>query len=263
MMKDKETKKRNSKGLIFIIIGLLLIVAAIFLTAYNLYDNRRAEKSVEQVLMKLEGSMASETTESETSAIETAAIETAESETSSQLIEEPEFIETNENENAAEPEETTPGTAAPEEIIIPDYILNPEMDMPEISVEENSYIGVLRIPSLALELPIISEWSYDSLKTAPCRYSGSAYQDDLVICGHDYTSHFGRLKYLAAGDTAVFTDMDGNVFTYELLETEILQPTDTDEMESSGWSLTLFTCTIGGQSRLTLRFNLVKDEVYN
>lgn len=256
MMKDNKIKKSNSKGIIFIIIGLLLIVAAIFLTAYNLYDNRRAEKSIEQVLMELEGSMVLDTAESETTAIETTDSITAE-----ELIEELEFASSGENENAADPEETTPETAAPEEIIIPDYILNPEMDMPEISVEENSYIGVLRIPSLALELPIISEWSYESLKTAPCRYSGSAYQDDLVICGHDYTSHFGRLKYLEAGDTAVFTDMDGNVFTYELAETEILQPTDTDEMESGGWSLTLFTCTIGGQSRLTLRFVLIQDEV--
>lgn len=241
-MKDKETKKSNSKGSIFIIIGLLLIVAAIFLTAYNLYDNRRAEKSVAQVLMKLEMSITSET--------------------AAELIEEPEFTSSNDNENIAIPksEETAQESAAPDEIIIPDYILNPKMDMPEKAVEDNSYIGVLRIPSLGLELPIISEWSYDSLKTAPCRYSGSAYQDNLVICGHDYTSHFGRLKYLEEGDTAVFTDIDGNVFTYELAETEILQPTATDEMESSDWSLTLFTCTIGGQSRLTLRFVLIQDE---
>ncbi|MGN1408934.1 MAG: sortase [Eubacteriales bacterium] len=242
MMKDKETKKSNSKGSIFIIIGLLLIVAAIFLTAYNLYDNRRAEKSVAQVLLQLEGSIASET--------------------AAELIEEPEFTSSNDNENIAIPEttEAAPESASPDEIIIPDYILNPKMDMPEKAVEDNSYIGVLRIPSLGLELPIISEWSYDSLKTAPCRYSGSAYQDNLVICGHDYTSHFGRLKYLEEGDTAVLTDMDGNVFTYELAETEILQPTAVDEMESGDWSLTLFTCTIGGQSRLTLRFVLIQDE---
>lgn len=51
-----------------------------------------------------------------------------------------------------------------------DYVLNPEMDMPEKEVDGQRYIGVLRIPVLSLELPVISEWSYSGLKESPCRY---------------------------------------------------------------------------------------------
>ena len=97
------------------------------------------------------------------------------------------------------------------------------------------------------------------MKTAPCRYSGSAYLNNLIICGHNYTSHFGTLKNLSEGDLATFTDMDGNVFTYKMVERETLLPTSIDAMESGEWDLTLFTCTVGGQSRVTIRFELEEE----
>ena len=48
--------------------------------------------------------------------------------------------------------------------------------------------------------------------------------------------------------------MDGNVFTYKMVERETLLPTSIEAMESGDWDLTLFTCTVGGQSRVTIRF---------
>ncbi|MBQ4643848.1 MAG: sortase, partial [Oscillospiraceae bacterium] len=62
---------------------------------------------------------------------------------------------------------------------IPDYILNPEMAMPETEIEGIKYIGTLEIPKIGLKLPVISEWSYPNLKIAPCRYFGSAYLDNI------------------------------------------------------------------------------------
>lgn len=146
-----------------------------------------------------------------------------------------------------------------ERTVIPDYVLSPNMEMPVETINGIDFIGVLRIPALELELPVISEWNYPNLKTAPCRYSGSAYLNNLIICGHNYTSHFGRLKTLSEGDIATFTDMDGNVFIYKMVERETLNPTDIEGMESGNWDLTLFTCTVGGQSRVTIRFELEED----
>ena len=57
----------------------------------------------------------------------------------------------------------------------PEYLRNPEMEMPVEEIEGNGYIGLLEIPALGLSLPVMSEWSYPNLKLAPCRYSGSAY----------------------------------------------------------------------------------------
>jgi sortase A len=64
-----------------------------------------------------------------------------------------------------------------------------------------------------------SEWSYPLLKKAPCRYRGSIFTDGLIIAGRNFQRHFGNLKLLNSGD----------------------------------WDLTLFTCTIGGVSRVTVR----------
>ncbi len=136
---------------------------------------------------------------------------------------------------------------------VPDYLLTPEMEMPVETIDGVDYVGVLRIPALALELPVINQWSYPLLKIAPCRYSGSAYQNNLVLCAHNYASHFGNLKNLHIGDAVTITDMDGNLFTYQVAELETLPPQATEEMENGDWDLTLFTCTVGGQSRVTVR----------
>ncbi len=153
----------------------------------------------------------------------------------------------------------TAAVAETETVYTPDYILNSEMDMPETAVDGQWYIGVLRIPALSLELPVISEWSYPSLKLAPCRYAGSVYLNNMVIAAHNYTSHFGRLRELSQGDEVSFTDMDGNVFRYEVAALETLSPFANEEMTGGDWPLTLFTCTVGGQSRVTVRCELTED----
>lgn len=139
----------------------------------------------------------------------------------------------------------------------PDYRLNPEMEMPTVRLDDREYIGVLSIPALGRELPVISSWDYPGLRVAPCRYTGSAYTDDLVIAAHNYASHFGRLRELSQGDSIRFTDTDGNVFDYVVSELEILEPYAVSQMTEGDWDLTLFTCTPGGQYRVTLRCNRI------
>lgn len=128
-------------------------------------------------------------------------------------------------------------------------------EMPVVEIDGYGYIGYLSIPTLELELPVMSEWDYTRLKIAPCRYFGSTKTDDLVICGHNYTRHFGTLKNLQPGDQVFFTDMDGVTVAYEVKEVETLRPTQISEMTESGYDLTLYTCTYGGQARVTVRCN--------
>mgnify|MGYP000053977089 FL=1 len=145
---------------------------------------------------------------------------------------------------------------------IPDYQLNPEMEMPEITLEEldgAACIGVLEIPAIDLKLPVLSEWSYPLLKKAPCRYSGSAYLDNLVIAAHNYRTHFGKLKELEMGDEVIFTDAAGNRFEYKVAVVEALTPQSVEDMTSGEWALSLFTCTLDGKNRVTVRcdFNVL------
>uniref|UniRef100_UPI004027E28D sortase n=1 Tax=Mediterraneibacter faecis TaxID=592978 RepID=UPI004027E28D len=145
---------------------------------------------------------------------------------------------------------------------IPDYQLNPEMEMPKVMLEEldgAACIGVLEIPKIDLKLPVLSEWSYPLLKKAPCRYSGSAYLDNLVIAAHNYRTHFGKLKELETGDEVIFTDAAGNRFEYKVAVVEALTPQSVEDMTSGEWALSLFTCTLDGKNRVTVRcdFNVL------
>ena len=194
----------NNRGTAWIYLGLLLLAAALFLSASNLRTSYQAQETSRQVMGQL-----------------------------------------------TIPTESPAETEAP---AIPEYLLEADREMPVQTINGRDYIGVLSIPSLELELPVLSQWDYPGLKVAPCRYSGSLYRNDLILCAHNYASHFGKLKNLQVGDTAIFTDMDEHSVTFQMVERETLNPTDAAGMEQGDWDLTLFTCTVGGQSRVTVRF---------
>lgn len=143
----------------------------------------------------------------------------------------------------------------------PPFVQYPEMEMPTREIDGQTYIGMVEVPALELSLPVISEWTYPRLKKAPCRYVGSVYSKDMVICGHNYDRHFGRLKDLAVGDEVRFTDMDGNVFFYSICGTEQLGKYAVEDMLAGEWDLTLFTCTKGGRMRVTVRCKLERYAV--
>ena len=185
------------------------------LLIYNLWDSRRAEESQEEILA--------------------------------------EYL--SENKKASEVPADPDGEAADSQDI-PDYMLNPDMEMPEFtlsSLGDISCIGILEIPALDLQMPVISEWSYPALRLAPCRYTGSAYKGDLVIAAHNYQSHFGRLKTLSTGSEVIFTDAVGNRFVYQVAVIEALTPWSVEDMTSGEWPLSLFTCTLDSQNRVTVR----------
>ena len=141
---------------------------------------------------------------------------------------------------------------------LPDYLLAPDLEMPAVEEDGGDYIGVLELPLLGLELPVMESWSYPDLRVAPCRYSGSAYQDDMVVAAHNYKSHFGRLKELRPGDEVRFTDMEGNVFRYAVADLETLGKYDVEKMTSGDWDLTLFTCNTNGQTRCAIRCDRIQ-----
>lgn len=80
-----------------------------------------------------------------------------------------------------------------------------------------------------------------------------------MIAAHNYSCHFGQIKNLKTGDEVYFTDMDGIVNNYTVAEIDILNPTAVEEMTSGEFDLTLFTCTYGGQSRVTVRCMRQRD----
>ena len=117
------------------------------------------------------------------------------------------------------------------------------------------YAGVITIPDLSLELPVIDQWNYARLKVAPCRQSGAAPDGDLVIAAHNYKSHFGYLDRLQPGASVIFTDMEGTVYRYAVEEVRRLEPEDAEDVSSvfsSEYPLVLYTCTPGGKARVAV-----------
>lgn len=184
-------------GKLFMIIGAVLVVAALSLFLWNRYEDRQAEQSAGQMM-----------------------------------------------------EQVTDAIAQNEDDSVPDPY-DPEMTV--VDIDGYGYIGYISMPTLNLNLPVMSEWDYTRLKISPCRYTGSTKTDDLVVAAHNYRRHFGGIKNLKAGDQVYFTDMDGVVISYIVAEVDILGSTAVEEMTSGEFDLTLFTCTYGGQSRVTVR----------
>ena len=133
-------------------------------------------------------------------------------------------------------------------------------EMVTVKVDDYECIGVLSIPVLNLELPVLTDWSYDKLKKAPCHYYGSYNEKDFVIAAHNYNAHFGRLSELQAGDKVIFTDAKGTARYYDVVIMETLPPKATKEMITSGFDLSLYTCTSGGASRVTVRCTLSENQ---
>ena len=158
-----------------------------------------------------------------------------------------------------EHDQSRPGENIPEETIHDEPI---EIFAPQemLTTQVNGYdcIGILSIPVLGLELPVLADWSYEKLKMAPCHYFGSYYETDFVIAAHNYQSHFGRLSELQAKDLILFTDISGTVYCYEVVLLETLPGHATEEMITSGFDLSLYTCTPGGASRVTVRCNAIR-----
>lgn len=158
------------------------------------------------------------------------------------------------NENKTPPQ-------SPEELGTPEELLSPEeLVMTEVTINGRSYIGYLTIPALELELPIISQWTYNGLRYSPCRYAGTLKGNDLVLMAHNYPNHFGRISTLHEGDTVYFTDMDNYTVQYRVVALDVLEPTAVDEMTAGEYDLTLFTCTYRGSTRVTVYCDRIKND---
>ena len=207
-------KSKTRLGNVLLAAGALFLAAALLLTGNNLVETYQAGQTSERLSQEVSSRIESQSQDADS--LSQAALAGGEEET-------------------------------------PEYLRNPEMEMPVEEIEGNGYIGLLEISALGLSLPVMSEWSYPNLKLAPCRYSGSAYTGNFTIAGHNYSTHFGPIGELNAGDSITFTDMQGNRFAYEVQVVETLEATAVADMVSEEWDLTLFTCDLSGESRITVR----------
>ena len=199
-------------GIALVIAGMALMLAALSLLLFNRQEDAQAGREAETLLADVRSAIVSR------------------------------------DPTTASPASPTITSKSP--ALAPTAIPEPDLSAPDLTVAD--CMGILAIPSLELELPVLEDWSYAQLKRAPCRQFGAPETDDLVIAAHNYASHFGHLRQLDPGDKVTFTELDGNVCTYLVAEVRVLEPTQVDAVQNSGHALTLYTCTKGGASRVVV-----------
>lgn len=204
---------KKMHGKICIITGTALLLAALSLVFFNLYNDSQSGKTAQRLLNDIKNEIPQSSQNSD-----------------NPIIDNPDDLFSEYND--ADDEEKL------------------------IEADGMYYLGIISIPSLQIELPVLSEWSYPNLKLSPCRYKGTVKGGDLIIAAHNYRTHFGRIQELVSGDIIIFTDANGVAHEYETVQTESINGKDIEAMEfgaADNWDLTLFTCTLSGQSRVTVR----------
>lgn len=189
-------------GKFLITIGVVCILAALSLFAYNQYDNYRASQSAQTIEKQIE-----------------------------------EDLDGKEKKKAPS-------------------ISDPNKEMLTTWIDGYEYVGTITIPAIDVNLPVLKSWSDVGMTISPALYYGTCYQDNMIICAHNYPSYFNQIRYLEAGAQVLFTDMEGVVWEYSVVYTETLMPTEVQELidqETKDWDLALFTCNPMGRSRCVVR----------
>lgn len=219
---------RKAKGTVLVALGLVMVLAATAM--YAMYERRdaRAGQNAEKLLYELSIKI-----ENRASA--------------------PDAYKSAVNIGRVDPSEDAGQTGsedgAEEEVVHP--------DMETADYYGLAAIGIIRVPSCGIELPVLYDWDYTILDYAPCRYTGNIYAGDLVIMGHNYWSHFKPLKNVEIGADVEFVDVNGAVWRYTVDEIDSIHKNDVDALPSEH-ELILFTCEEYGVYRFVARCSLVE-----
>lgn len=128
--------------------------------------------------------------------------------------------------------------------------------------------SVLKIPSIGIEYPVLSETSPDLLFVSINKYWGPKPNEvgNYCIVGHYYESGimFGKLHKLKNKDIAELTDLSGRTIKYQVYDKYVVEPTDTrctSQLTNGKKELTLITCTNYGKQRLIVKLREVPSKI--
>lgn len=143
-------------------------------------------------------------------------------------------------------------------------MLTEEIVTKEYTTEEGNITysseAILKIPSLGIEYPVLSETSEELLKISINKMWGPGPNEvgNYCIAGHNYKSGkmFGKLKNISIGEKMELTDLKGRTITYIVSDKYTIDPTDvkcTSQLTNGKRKLTLITCTNSGSKRLVVQ----------
>ena len=140
-----------------------------------------------------------------------------------------------------------------------------ESQLPNKYMTENGEIeysaeSIVKVPTLGIEYPVLSETSEELLKISINKLWGPQPNEigNYVVIGHNYKSGkmFGKLKNINMGDIIELTDTKGKTIKYVVSEKYIIEPTDvscTSQLTNGKRQITLITCSNSGSKRLVVQ----------
>ena len=141
-----------------------------------------------------------------------------------------------------------------------------EIDVPEeqksIASDGTVYytIGIINIPSIKVNYPILSTYSDALLKISPCKFHGPNPNEvgNLCIAGHNYknSKFFSKVPSLENGDKIEITDLSGNTVKYAVYDKFIVNPDElecTSQLTGGRKEITLITCTNDNKKRYIIK----------
>lgn len=123
------------------------------------------------------------------------------------------------------------------------------VSQPAVAGIDTDVLGILSIPKIGLQAPIVEGAGLDHLNFAVGHMAGTAAigrPGNCVIAGHRdfiYADFFSKLDQLQPGDDVVISTKSGD-FRYRVYGQEIIDPTDFSVLQpTTDATLTLLTCT--------------------
>lgn len=141
-----------------------------------------------------------------------------------------------------------------------------EQGLSIIEFEGFKVIGVIKIPAIDLEYPILEQTTDDAMKVSISRYWGGNINEygNVSLAGHNNKitlTMFGKNKNLKIGDRIFLTDLTGRTIEYNIYDSFITDPDDVSILRTTDESVrevTLITCTNGRANRLIHKAREIK-----
>ena len=127
-------------------------------------------------------------------------------------------------------------------------------------IQGNKVVGIIKIPKIELEYPVLENTSKESLNLSITKFWGNEINEigNVTLAGHNNLNGtmFGKIRKLEVGDIIELTDIQNVTLKYEIFKTYVIDPNDIScilpEQEGTR-EVTLITCTNGNKNRLIVK----------
>lgn len=127
-------------------------------------------------------------------------------------------------------------------------------------IGEYKVIGIINIPKIGIEYPILEKTNKESLDLSITKFWGEKINQkgNVVLAGHNRLNNtmFGKIDKLENGDIIELTDSQMITVKYQVFDKYIIDPNDIDcifPVDENAREVTLITCTNRDKNRLVVK----------